>query len=321
VNVRLLSLAVAIAAGAAACSSGANDPRPGDTSSNTASGGSVPVNPKITGSIQLELTLPGGESIEQISWAISGPNGLSSVVTSGKETVNALAVSFLVSSLPAASGYRITLSGSSSNGVTCTGGDNFGVSAQETTTVAVAMACSSAPAGSVGTLVNGQTYDCAALTGVTASPTTLSVGGSVALVATADAPVVSNLTYAWSTPSGSFSAQGSAQSSFECTAPGIVPLTVVVADGPLPDGAVCNPATTTMTVPVTCVASDGGSGVTVVDAGNDAGHDAGNDAGTVDGGPPPPPPLPPAAPAAPPWALALLCATLLTLGLKRGAAL
>ena len=313
-NVRLLSLALALAAGAAACSGGdTDDPRAGSTSSKTASGASGPVNPNITGSIQLELTLPGGESIEQISWAISGPNGLSSVVTSGKQTVNALAVSFLVGSLPAASDYRITLSGSSSNGVTCTGGDDFGVSAQETTTVAVAMACSSAPAGSVGTLVNGQTYDCAALTGVTASPTTLSVGGSVTLVATADAPVASNLTYAWSAPSGSFSAPASAESNFECTAPGTVPLSVLVADGPLPDGAVCNPATTTMTVPVTCVAvpGDGGSGGTGIDAGNEAGN------GAVDAGPPPPPPT---APAAPPWAIALLCAMLFTLGLKRSQA-
>jgi hypothetical protein len=315
VNARLFALAVAVAAGAGACSAGApGDAQPASNTSDTSPGASAPVNPNITGSLQLRLTLPGGESIENVSWAITGPDGLSSVVQSGTQTVNALAVNFLVGSLPAASGYRIALSGSSANGVTCTGGEDFAVMAHATTTVGVAMACSSAPAGSIGTLVNGQTYDCAAITGVSASPTTLSVGGSVTLSATADAPVMSELTYAWSAPSGSFSAPSSAQSSFQCTAPGTVSLTVTVADGPLPDGAVCNPATTTMSIPVTCVAASGDAGSPGVDAGSGTGMDAG--AGSGDGGSPPPPRL---APAVPPWAIAMLCASLVALGLRRRA--
>jgi hypothetical protein len=310
-NARQLLFALAIAAGAAGCSGGSADPSDTTSSTSTTRPGSAgPVNPNVTGSIHLALTLPGGESIAQVAWAISGPNAVSTLLTSGSETVNALAVNFLVGSIPAASGYRVTLSGSSSTGVTCTGGANFNVTARETTTVAVAMACSSAPAGSVGTLVNGETYDCAALTGVTASPTTLSVGGSVTLTAMADAPSTANLTYAWSAPSGSFSSTSSPQSSFQCTAPGTVPLTVVVADGPLPDGAVCNPATTTMTITITCtgVASDGGTGGGgMADSGTGGG-------GTVDGGGSHPPPV---VPATPPWALAMLCAVLVGLGLKR----
>ena len=310
---RKILAAIAIAAIAVGCSGSADGPDTVASTSGAHPGSGGTVNPKITGSIDLDLTIPGGESIEQVAWAVTGPNGLSTVFTSGTQTVNALAVDFLVGAIPAATGYRITLSGSSSSGVTCTGGANFNIIAHETTTVGVAMACSSAPAGSIGTLVNGQTYDCAAVTGVTASPTTLAVGGSVTLVAMADAPNAGNLTYAWSAPSGSFSAATSAQSSFLCTAPGVVPLTVVVADGALPDGAVCNPATTTMTIMVTCtgVASDAG----MVDAGN-GGNGGAGDGGTIDAGPPPPPP-PPVVPATPPWAVATLCAALLGLAFKR----
>ncbi len=302
---RLLQVLVAsVAFGAVACSGGAADDSPTDvTPPGTPGASPAPVNPKITGSVSLHLTLPGGESIKQVSWDISGPNGFSTVVTSGVETVNALAIDLLISSLPAAYGYRITLSGSSPTGVTCTGSEQFGIVAHETTTVSVAMACSNAPAGSVGTLVNGQSYDCAAITGVTASPTEVSVGSALALAATADAPNMANLTYAWSAPSGSFSAASSGQTSFLCTTPGEVPLTVVAGDGTLPEGAVCNPAMTTMTVTVTCAAAaDAGSGGSPpLDAG---------------GGPPPPPPPPPV-PATPPWALSMFGAALLALGMRR----
>jgi hypothetical protein len=226
------------------------------------------------GTVGAQLTLPAGQLIEVVKWIIAGPNNAGTVVQSGSVDVPTSNVaSFLASNIPAGSGYRVTLSGTSIDGsVTCTGSASFNVTSHMVTQVPVAMACSVAMAGSQVTLVSGQSFDCATVTNVTAVPAETAVGATISLTAAAAGPVPSALSYAWSAPSGSFSAANAASTSFTCSAAGAVPITLTTADGPVPTGAACNVPESTRTVTVLCDA---------VQAGTDAGGP------TNDGGAPP----------------------------------
>ena len=241
--------------------------------------------PAHSGTVGLSLTLPDGEHISTVQWAISGPAGAATVVASGSIDVHAsAATSFSVPLIAAGSGYRVALSAISADaGATCVGTANFNVQVHQITAVAVQMACSLANAGGHTTLVNGTGFDCAAWTSVSATPVSVSVGGQVSLSAMATGPVPENVTYAWTAPSGQFGSANAADSTFTCTDPGTVPITLTVADGPVPMGSTCNPALSTDVVMVTC-------------------------SGTA------PPPPPPAAPALPGWALLLLAGGLAMAG-------
>jgi len=214
---------------------------------------SPPVSGANAGEVSLQLTLPGGESLNLVSWTITGPNGASTLVQSGSVNLsNANAVNFLVGGLPAGSGYTISLSGASTDGtVTCAGSATFAVTGRATTTVAVALQCNTAAADAGSALINGSTYSCASISSVSVSPAETAVGTSSTLTALATGPNPSGLTYAWSAPSGTFSASNAANTTFTCTAPGVVTLTVTAGDGALSDGGSC-PATSTSTVQVTC---------------------------------------------------------------------
>ena len=209
--------------------------------------------PGETGAVSLQLTLPGGEQVSVVHWTISGPNGAATVVQSSAVEVEALAVHFLVSGIPAASGYVVTLSGTSTDSaVSCTGSAQFNVTAHATTLVSVQMACGLAHTTGHGTSVNGTTYDCASLSSVSANPLEVTVGSSVALAALATGPNPGTLTYAWSSSTGSFSEPNTATTSFTCTQVGSATVTVVAGDGPVPAGSACNATLDTTTITITC---------------------------------------------------------------------
>lgn len=206
------------------------------------------------GSVGLSLTLPGGQTVNAITWTITGPNGASSIVQQGTVNVqNSTAINFTVSGIPAGTNYTVTVTGNSTDGtVTCSGSAQFSVSARTTTSVSDLLRCTStvSEAGSVS--ISGQTYSCAAWSSVSVSPSETTVGTSVSLSATATAPSASALTYAWSAPTGSFTAPGSANTSYTCAAAGSVVVTLTVGDGPVPDGGSCDPALSTTTLAVVC---------------------------------------------------------------------
>jgi hypothetical protein len=199
------------------------------------------------------LTLPGGEVINTLTWTITGPNGASTVVQSGTVSVaNSLTVSFLVGGIPAGTGYTISVSGTSADGtVTCGGSATFGVTARQTTSVSLFLQCNTPGADAGSAQINGTTYACASAGSITAIPAETAVGSSIALAATANGPNPGALTYAWSAPSGTFSAPSSATTNFTCTAPGQFTVTATVGDGSVPDGAPpCTAAS--VTALVTC---------------------------------------------------------------------
>jgi phospholipase C len=211
-------------------------------------------NPDSVGSVGMQLTLPGGETLAVVNWTVTGPNGSSSIVQSGTVNVGgSQSIAFLVGGIAAGSGYSITLTSTTSDGkVTCSGSAAFNVVARTTTNVSVALQCVT-PGNTNGSIsVNGTTYDCATWSSATASPSETTVGNSVTVSASASGPNPSAVTYAWSAPSGTFDAPTAASSRFTCTTGGPVTLTLTVADGPVPAGAMCSPALSTTTVQVSC---------------------------------------------------------------------
>jgi hypothetical protein len=268
----LLSLAGAgltLAVQQIACSSGAIAPVEDAPQTTVTQSPADPGRSDAVGSLGMALTLPGGESINSINWVITGPNGASTAVTQGTVNLqNSLSVSFVVSNIPAGSNYTIALSGTSVDGtVTCAGAVQFDISARATTSVSDLLQCNAALSEAGSLLLVGQAYDCAAWSGVTVFPSETSVSGSVAISATATAVNPAAVTYAWSAPSGSFSAPTSASTNFVCTTPGTVTLTLTVGDGPVPDGGSCNPALTTTTTQVVCDAVVAQGLVTTLGAG------------------------------------------------------
>jgi hypothetical protein len=245
-GIGVLALSLFFFLSATACSAGHDGSLP------TAAQGSTP-GAENAGSVSLELSLPGGEQVNVIDWAISGPNGAATVVQSSSVQVQALAVQFLVSGIPAGSGYDVTLSGTSTDSaVTCSGAAQFSVTAHATTLVAVRMACAFVSTTGHGTTINGTTYNCASVSSVSANPIGVTVGGSIALSALASGPVPSMLTYAWSSSTGSFSEPNEATTSFTCSQVGSAMVTVTVGDGPVPAGSACSATLDTTTITVAC---------------------------------------------------------------------
>ncbi len=275
----LTSTGTMLFAGAQGCSApGSKSGSPAPVATTPVSGG-TDGNP-ATGTVGMTLTLPGGETINTIAWTITGPNGAGTVVQTGSVNVqNSLSVSFQVSGIPAGSGYSISLSGTSSDGsVTCAGAVSFSVTARATTTVSELLQCNPTASGTGSLSVNGVPYSCASWNGITALPSETTVGHSVAVSATATGANPSALTYSWSAPSGSFDTPNSANASFTCAAAGPVTLTVVVGDGPVPDGGACNPSLTTTTVQIQCDSPGDAGGPA------DAGSDAATSPDASDGG-------------------------------------
>ena len=182
-------------------------------------------------SIGLSLDVAPGVSINSASYTITGP---SAFVRSGTiDLATSAALSAVIGGIPAGSGYSISLTTTSTNGlVSCTGSASFNVTAHATTVVAVHLTCKEAPrTGSV--LVNGTVNVCPVIDSTGASPAEAIVGTGIHLNASAHdsdaAP--SALSYAWSASSGVFDNASAQNPLFTCTAPGVVNVTLTVKDG------------------------------------------------------------------------------------------
>jgi hypothetical protein len=215
-----------------------------------------------TGNVGMQLTLPGGEQVNAVQWVITGPNGASTVVETGTvDLSNSTTVSFLVGGIPAGGNYSIALSGTSADGtVTCAGSATFNVVAQTTTNVSVALQCNATLSEAGSAQINGSTYNCASVSSIAASPAETTLGSAVAITGVGNGPNAAGLTYAWSAPSGSFSAPTGAATNFTCTAPGPVALTLTVGDGPVVEGGACDPTVSTRTITIQCDTASGDAG-------------------------------------------------------------
>jgi hypothetical protein len=201
-----------------------------------------------TGSLGMQLTLPGGEQLNTVNWTVF--DSTNAVVQTGSVPVaGSVTISFTVGGLNPGN-YTISISGTSVDGlVTCAGSAAFTILARATTSVVDLLQCNARVSEAGSANVNAPTYSCAAVGTVSVSPSETTVGNTVTLAATATGPNPGSVTYAWSAPSGTFSAPSSPLTSFTCTTQGQVAITVTVGDGTVPDGApACSAASATTLV-------------------------------------------------------------------------
>ena len=199
------------------------------------------------GSVGLALQLASGATINTATYTITGPNGFAK--TGSIDVSQATKLSATIGGLPAGTGFTITLSGSTTDGsTTCGGSASFNVTAHQTASVTVPMAChEAARTGSV--MVKGELNVCPTIDGINTNPAEVQVGGTLALSATAhdsDAGP-SPLTFAWTVSAGTLSSASAQNPTFTCTVPGTATVSLSVSDG--------DPASTcadTLTAQVNC---------------------------------------------------------------------
>lgn len=213
------------------------------------------------GTLAFRLELAPGITLSTLSYVVTQPIVLSTPRTGSVDLSQSKAIQFVVGGLPASDGYTITLTGTTDGpqALTCLGTASFGVAANTTTEVTVALACSAgeADAGDNGSIaVNGSATvvaSCAAVTSLSASPSEANVGATMQLSgagidANGDS---SDVTLTWSlggSSLGSLSTTSGGSTVFTCAAPGhqTVTLTASVGSGPA-----C-PTQSTQSVTLTC---------------------------------------------------------------------
>jgi len=271
------SLAVVLAASACAatawqmgCSSGGNE-----SSTNGGASGAVGGGPGAgdTGKIGLALSLPGGDVIQSFTYSLTNSSGAYILLPSPNpgtvNVANSASADFQLGGVPAGSGDTLTLSATTAGGSQCSGSaSNISIAAGATTSVTVPMFCATPGVDAGNLAVTAVPAFCGTVTSLSsgATGTETFVGESITLVAAATGLNPTNLGYTWtmSSPIGAFGAatngvgsQGQDEAvgtsdtmQFLCTTAGTTTVTLVVDDGPLPDGGTCpsNLSTTTATV-------------------------------------------------------------------------
>jgi hypothetical protein len=230
-----------------------------------------------TGAVGLSLTLPDGETINSVGYALlnsaGNPVALPGQANPGSVNVhNSQGIHFLLGGVPAATGDSITLTASTSNGGTCQGSaGGINVKSGQTTSVQVQLLCWLPGPDAGGISINGTPHYCGTWTSLFANVSETYVGESIVLNATGTGFDPNNLGYTWTmsnpigvfgaiAPTGGVGSPGTDEAvgpsdpmSFMCTAPGTTTITLVVDDGPIPSGAGTCPTTlSTTTTTVTC---------------------------------------------------------------------
>jgi hypothetical protein len=199
-------------------------------------------------SVEMNLDLAPGITINNATYTITGPGGFSRSGT--LDVSQSTKLSALIAGLPAGSGFTITISAISTDGAaTCAGSATFNVVAHTISQVSVHLTCHEGPRTG-GALINGTLNVCPSIDGVSVTPAEVLVGGTVSLSAMAHdsdaAPAA--LTYAWTASSGTLSSSTDPSPTFTCTSPGTATLTLTVSDGdPTPGCAATQTATVTCT--------------------------------------------------------------------------
>jgi hypothetical protein len=282
---RSLFVGIAVAtAGLTACSSGPNQ---------TPSSGTVA--PEGTGTIGLNLQVAPGISISTVNWTIHNAALLAADLTGSVDVSQSQAIQFIVGGLPAGDGYTITLTATTDgpNPLTCVGSGTFSIVANSSSPVNVTLVCSrgtgAVDAGNNGSVVVIVTPTvpplCAVVTSLSASPSTVDVGGSILLAAVGidSSGSSSTVGFSWAitggTGTGTFSSTTSASPTFMCTGAGGVTVTVTATSS---GGASCT--NNTGSVALMCTAPGGADSGAAAEA--SAADEATQDTGTADAGAP-----------------------------------
>jgi hypothetical protein len=207
-----------------------------------------------TGSASVAITIPGGSTINSVSYTISG-NGITPVTGTVNVAAAGSTVSFIVNGLPVGTGYLVRVEATSTDMSTrCVGQASFNVTAGAQTRVTVLLQCTGGNTG--GVVVNG--VFCPTLASYTVSPLAVAVGGQLDVSATAnDFDTSDNVTptFAWTASAGTFVAGSSATTKYNCSSAGMQTLTVKVsATSPTISVTACDDhsSTSVMCVPLSC---------------------------------------------------------------------
>jgi hypothetical protein len=220
------------------------------------------------GDLALGLTLPDGSEVGSVNYVVSkdGVQVRTGVLLVGSDG----RASATLTGFDPGPGYQVVLTAPRDGGPTCSGqSSTFTVFADMTASVDVVLQCDNLTVdGNIA--INGQFNVCPKVTSSSVTPLTVAIGSFTNITATASDRDGDPLTFAWSAPSGTFSAPTAANGTYTCASIGTQTLTVSVSDGP------ARGCTRSKTTTVTCVASgvDGGIDAGSVDAGSDAGGSA-----------------------------------------------
>lgn len=232
------------------------------------------------GTMAFELQLGPGVVLDEVDWAIDQfrligvprPPVRVPVTRGSVDVSHSQSLQFVVGGLLAAPNYEIMLSATSDAGLICVSPlSRFSVTAGQVTALAINLTCTPPPpqlpvnTGSLAVDASVTLAEagppCPAVTGLSASPSGVDVGGSIALVAAGEGSAPTGVAFSWTisggTGTGSFSDPTSASTSFTCVSPGTVDLTVAASDV---TSARCLSAAGSATVTVMCAPSDGDGG-------------------------------------------------------------
>jgi hypothetical protein len=194
------------------------------------------------GRLGLALELEPGVELREVTYIIAHPNGYTRMgsipLVDGVGTASAYFV------LPAQRNYVMHLAAPAAN-VTCSGYSHFDVPQGAETSVDVQMHCPGARRlGSVE--FRGRFNICPAVDSIVASYEAAIVGDSIALHGEGSDPdeQPSPLAYTWSASDGELSDAEEPDASLQCTAPGVVAVSLTVSDG----DTNCAPAVTSFYV-------------------------------------------------------------------------
>ncbi|MGD8825912.1 MAG: hypothetical protein PVI24_13090 [Myxococcales bacterium] len=206
-----------------------------------------------TGSLNVQLELADGSSIDEVSYSILGGDMVPMSGTIHTSAPGATA-SVEVYGLPPGDDYEIMMTAASTDGGTsCSGSAEFDVEIGTTTELMVILSCK--PPRRFGSVrVDGKLNLCAELTKAVVSPLQTSAGSSIDLFAQAIDLDGDEIEFAWTGTGGSFEDAASAQTSYTCEQAGDHAVTITVSD----DGFVyCH---SSWTVDITCVGDTGAGG-------------------------------------------------------------
>ena len=204
-----------------------------------------------TGSLNLNLELADGITINEVDWTISGGDMEPMSGTINTSAPGATA-SVEVFGLPPGEGYLVELEATDESGeVTCKGDAEFDVEVGVATDVMVMLNCKR-PTGLGGVRVNGKFNVCAELAKVVVSPLQTSLGNEIDLSAQTIDVEGDAVTIVWSATGGSIADSNAAETTYTCGEVGQQSITVTVSDD---DFDYCMDS---WAVPVTCVIGDGG---------------------------------------------------------------
>lgn len=210
---------------------------------------SAPASEPTAGSLALSLKTASGVNLSSFTYVITGPGSFTrqATVNVGSSTK----LSTLVSALPVGLGYSVSLSAAAADGsLTCSGSASFDIAARATSTATVHLQCRE-PARTGSVLVNGDLNVCAVIDGLGASPASVTVGGQLALSATAhDSDALPQaISYTWTASAGTLSSATTKDTTLTCTSAGEVTITLKVSDGDCGETQVATVSCTTPDAP------------------------------------------------------------------------